>query len=346
LPDEYNFFILSNLTAEILVLPLGKNHELSGPSLWGAGFSYPSKDITFHLRSLYSYATDDEVAGQVNSQIPEAKEYYDFYIRSMLYKFLRPSPFIRKLLDVYGVDYVTFPRLYLDKQMKAEEKAQVLQDLRSQGYTEFKFPESYRTFVKFPKVRQFRVFTNPQSYGRAYVAKWVKVIRPEDNLANEGILSLGKLWPRSKVLAKNFEKHMSSLPKDIWRSIIIESSDMKDQKKLPQVFGGDNRVDIKKLIASKAVFDVDCQDEQCWFVYNTTVLNGWKAYSGSEKLPVNKANLGFIGLKLKKGKQLVWLEYAPLSLVLGLLITLTGWFFVFLVFIKSKVDAPSPSINF
>ena len=95
--------------------------------------------------------------------------------------------------------------------MKAEEKAQVLQDLRSQGYTEFKFPESYRAFLKFPKIRQMRVFTNPQSYGRAYVARWVKVIRPEDNLANEGILSLGKFWPRSKVREKNFEKHNLSL---------------------------------------------------------------------------------------------------------------------------------------
>ena len=130
---------------------------------------------------------------------------------------------------------------------------------------------------------------------------------------------------------------MSSVPGDIWRSIIVESSELKDQQEVPQVFEGDNRVDIKKLIAAKAVFDVDCQDEQCWFVYNTTVLNGWKAYSGSKELLVHKANLGFIGLKLEKGKQLVWLEYAPLSLVIGLLVTLTGWIFVFWFMSKAKV---------
>ena len=62
LPDEYRFFILSNLiSGEMLVLPLGKNHELYGPSLWGAGFSYPSKDITFHLRPLYSHAYDHDI---------------------------------------------------------------------------------------------------------------------------------------------------------------------------------------------------------------------------------------------------------------------------------------------
>jgi hypothetical protein len=238
------------------------------------------------------------------------------------------------LLNIYGVDFVSFFQYYLDQKMNPDQNPQVLQDLHSQGFEEFKFPESYRASLKFPKMRQMRVFTNPQSYGRAYVAKWVKVIRPEDNLANEGILSLGKLWPRSKVLAKNFEKHMSSLPKDIWRSIIIESSSLKDKQESPQIFEGDNRVDIKKIIASKAVFDVDCQDEECWFVYNTTVLNGWKAYSGSKKLPVNKANLGFIGLKLKKGKQLVWLEYAPSSRIIGLLVTLSGWFLLFCFFLK------------
>ena len=116
---------------------------------------------------------------------------------------------------------------------------------------------------------------------------------------------------------------------------------MKDQQEVPRIFEGDNRVDIKKLIAAKAVFDVDCQDEQCWFVYNTTVLNGWKAYSGSEELLVHKANLGFIGLKLEKGKQLVWLEYAPFSLVIGLLVTLTGWIFVFWFMIKTKLNFES-----
>jgi uncharacterized membrane protein YfhO len=122
---------------------------------------------------------------------------------------------------------------------------------------------------------------------------------------------------------------MSSLPKNIWRSIIVESSTQEDYEKPPQVFEGDNSLDIKKIIASKSVFDVACQDEYCWFVYNTTFLNGWNAYSGSKKLAIHKANLGFIGLKLKKGQHFVWLEYAPLSLIVGFLLVLSGWFFVF-----------------
>ncbi|MBT6600955.1 MAG: YfhO family protein [Nitrospina sp.] len=338
LPDEYSFFVLSNLIqGEILVLPLGKNHELYGPSLWGAGESYPSKDINFYLRSLYLHAYDnEELLAQINSEIhPNMRGHFNLmFLQGKLLNFFRPNPFIRKLLDVSGADHVTLPRIYLGAQMEAEEKAKVLEDLRSQGFIEFKFPQSYHASSKFPKIRQMRVFTNPQSYGRAYVAKWVKMIRTEDNLANQGILSFGKFWPRSKVLTKNFEKHMSSIPKDIWRSIIIESSSLKDKQESPQVFEGDNRVDIKKIIASKAVFEVDCQDEHCWFVYNTTILNGWKAYSGSEELPVNKANLGFIGLKLEKGKQLVWLEYAPPSLVIGFLVTLSGWFLLFCFFLK------------
>ena len=320
---------------------MGKNHEIAGTAFYGASVGYPSKNIYFHIRSIYNKAHSypgGSVSHLSENVIPGAFEYYDFYIKNMGMNFIRPDPLVRKLLNIYGVDFVSFTRSYLSEKMGPFMNPQVFEDLHSQGFVEFEFPPSYRASIKFGKQYQSRVFTNPQSYGRAYIARWVKVIHPKDNLANEGILSLGRSWPRSsKVLTKNFDKHMSSVPGDIWRSIIVESSELKDQQEVPRVFEGDNRVDIKKLIAAKAVFDVDCQDEQCWFVYNTTVLNGWKAYSGSKELLVHKANLGFIGLKLEKGKQLVWLEYAPFSLVIGLLVTLTGWIFVFWFMSKAKV---------
>ena len=336
LPDEYLFFMHSN--QETSVIPIGKNHEIGGND-YGGNVGYPSKNIYFHIRSIYNKAHSYPggfVAGFVDSG-GFGLEYFDFWAKNINMNFIRPDPLIRKLLNIYGVDFVSFTRSYLSEKMAPFENPQVFEDLHSQGFVEFKFPPSYRASIKFGKQYQSRVFTNPQSYGRAYIARWVKVIHPKDNLANEGILSLGRSWPRSsKVLTKNFDKHMSSVPGDIWRSIIVESSELKDQQEVPRIFEGDNRVDIKKLIASKAVFDVDCQDEQCWFVYNTTVLNGWKAYSDSKELSVHKANLGFIGLKLEKGKQLVWLEYAPFSLVIGLLVTLTGWIFVFWLMSKTK----------
>ena len=340
LPDEYLFFMHSNVEINP-VIPMGKNHEIAGTAFYGASVGYPSKNIYFHIRSIYNKA-HSYPGGSVSGFVDNGQagvEYFDISIKNMNMNFIRPDPLIRKLLNIYGVDFVSFTRSYLSDKMAPYQNPHVFEDLHSQGFVEFEFPPSYRASIKFGKQYQARVFTNPQSYGRAYIARWVKVIHPEDNLANEGILSLGRSWPRSsKILTKNFDKHMSSVPGDIWRSIIVESSELKDQQEVPRVFEGDNRVDIKKLIASKAVFDVDCQDEQCWFVYNTTVLNGWKAYSDSKELSVHKANLGFIGLKLKKGKQLVWLEYAPPSLVIGLLVTLTGWIFVFWFMSKTKIN--------
>ena len=342
LRDDYLFHINSSPQTGGLVLPIGKTHEFTGPSFYSAGPTYPSKNITFHIRAIFKKAHDN-VMFSTGSVIPEVREQMDFYILGMNMKFVRPDPFIRKLLNIYGVDFLSFPQYYLDQKMKQYENPSVLEDLGSQGFVEFKFPESYRASNKFPQQFQMRVFTNPKSYGRAYIARWVKVIRPEESLANENLQSLGKLWPRSKKLTENFEKHMSSVPKDIWRSIIIESSELKDRQEVPRVFEGGNRVDIKKIIASKAVFDVDCQDELCWLVYNSAALNGWKAYSGSERLQIHKANLGFIGLKLGKGKQLVWLEYAPSSLVIGLLVMLTGWIFVFWFMNKARAVAWKPS---
>jgi hypothetical protein len=336
LSDKYHFFINISKALNGLLNPIGKNHQFNGPQFYVTGGSYPSKNITFHLRAIFKNA-HSVIRYNMPSVIPEAVEMSDFHIKNLNAKFIRPDSEIRKLLNIYGVDFVSFSQHYLSQKMNPDENSQVLEDLRSQGFIEFEFPKSYRSHVKFGKQAKWNVFTNPQSYGRAYVARWVKFVRPEDNLANEGILSLGITWPGSKKLTKNFETHMSSVPENIWRSIIIEPFDLKDMQEVPQVFEGDSRVDIKKIIASKAVFDVDCQDENCWFVYNTTVLNGWKAYSGSEQLSINKANLGFVGLKLKKGKQLVWLEYAPPSLAIGLLVTLLGWFFIFWSVLKPKL---------
>ena len=43
----------------------------------------------------------------------------------------------------------------------------------------------------------------------------------------------------------------------------------------------------------------------------------------------DKANLGFIGVKLDRGQHFVWMEYQPWLPTIGLLIVLSGWIFTF-----------------
>ena len=127
---------------------------------------------------------------------------------------------------------------------------------------------------------------------------------------------------------KNFETNVSKIPDNIWRSILIESNNQKNFSDTPFVYSNENSVNIKKIIGSKAVFDVDCKDQNCWFVYNIAALRGWNAYSGSQKISIHKANLGFIGIQLNQGKHFLWLEYRPFIRDVSLIITLIGWIFI------------------
>ena len=119
---------------------------------------------------------------------------------------------------------------------------------------------------------------------------------------------------------------------------MIESSDPDDYSDKPYVYSADSNVNILKILGSKAVFDVDCKEDNCWFIYNSAALKGWKAFSGSQPLPIHKANLGFIGLKLNPGKHFVWLEYRPFSSTLGFMVTFGGWMGVFLFLIVGLLE--------
>jgi len=260
------------------------------------------------------------------------------------------NPDGKKILNILGIDFLVFLKYYLAQlppksvyfpNPKTTFSGKV-RGLLSMGLIPFDLPKSYKIAPKFPDRYGILVFKNPESYGKAFMAKWVKTIKPSDNYFNKNIFELGMVWPGSRELLEHFNQHLSEIP-DTQGAALIESMDTEDFKINPQEYQSNSSVDIVKIIASKAVFDVDCKEDHCWLVYNSAALNGWKAYSGSERLQIHKANLGFIGLKLEKGKRLVWLEYAPLSLVIGLLVTLTGWIFVFWFMSKARASAWKPS---
>ena len=82
------------------------------------------------------------------------------------------------------------------------------------------------------------------------------------------------------------------------------------------------------------MFEVDAKEDNTWFVYNSAALKGWRAFSGSREVPIKRANPGFMGIKLNKGKHLVWMEYRPVSLFIGLTVTLAGWIMVALYLLR------------
>jgi hypothetical protein len=316
-PDKYNLFGKYNHSISPFIRPVGKNSDFSMGAFIGTGPAYPSIDVNFILQKLYVLDNNSTAATGVG-----------WYAKPLtLDRTMALETQSKKMMNIIGVDYLIFSEYHLNTYASPQL---ILDNFKSMGFVYKKRPESFSFSPRYPEGHHFHVFQNPQSYGKAYIAKVVQVIKPEDNMMNLSIFDLPKRWPNSRALMENFDQLMSKVSENIWRSVLIESSDQADFTDFPETYNMKNDVEIVKIIGSKAVFDVDCQEETCWFVYNAATLNGWKAYSGSEQIPIYNANLGLIGLKLSRGKHLVWMEYQSYPTIAGFIITIFGWTYAFL----------------
>ena len=328
-PDEYQLFLFLGLLGDGNFMPIGKKSELTAGMWFGIGPGYPSIDVDFHLESLFY--KPEELKDIENPAVNS----FDWHLYGVEFDQLLENPNGKKILNILGIDFLVFHKSYLKNvppssfyfpNPKMPTPSEKMEGLLSMGLVPFDLPESYKIAPKFPDHYGIHVLKNPESYGKAYIAKWVKTIKPEDNDFNKSIFELGMTWPKSDELLEHFYQHLSEIP-DAQGAALIESMDADDSKINPQEYPSNSYVEIIKIIASKAVFDVNCKEDHCWLIYNTAALDGWKAYSGSEKLEIHKANLGFIGIKLDRGQHFVWMEYQPWLPTIGLLIALAGWIF-------------------
>ena len=320
LPEEPKLFTLYTQGSVVpLVYPLGKHSALDAGYFYSTGPCYPSADINFHLRAL-----------KPNSLNNFLRHGYNYGNQPLELQNLsgHKNKFMKKVIDIIGLDYFVFQKLYLQDLEQSED---VEQNILSMGFRPYDISEAFKFEPRHRNFWGLRAFQNPASYGKAYIAKWVKTIKPEKYLVRKSIVDLPKFWPRSPVLIENFKNLISLIPHDIWRAALIETEDLNELNTLPQKIDTINKVDIVKIIGSKASFNVDCEEPSCWFIYNTAALRGWRAYSGLKSLPIKKANLGFIGLKLNHGKHFLWMEYQSLAPIIGLVLTTFGWIFVFLM---------------
>ena len=324
LPDRYQLLIQYLGGSVASTLPVGKNSEISAGLFYGLGPAYPSIDVNSHLRGLYH----DSLGHFKRSSG------YDYNIQPMELKNIKLKSNVKKLMNIYGVDFIYFHDYYLTSLPSPQN---TLNFLQAKGFKAYQLPDSFTFAPRFGNAYDFHIFENPQSYGKAYIARWVQAIDPSENLARKSISELSRTWPRSKLLINNFEKLMSLIPENYWRAAIIEAKQEDNHRPPSWVSQSEkNSVTIKKILATKAVFDVDCQEQTCWFVYNSAALDGWKAYTGKKPLDIYKANLGFIGVKLEHGKHLLWMEYRPLPPIIGLILTCSGWILVIYFYITSS----------
>jgi hypothetical protein len=319
LPDSYQLLAMYGGGSQTSLLPLGKNSELSGGLFYSAGSLYPGVSTNFHLRAL----RPDSL------KVLKGSGGYDYMAQPLGPDMVLKTKNFKKLFNIYGINYLIFHNYVIDA---SPDKSKIQDGLIEMGFEPWKTPKAYHFEPRYPNVYSLNVFRNPQSYGKAYIANWIRTIKPSENLARRSVWELPKAWPQSQELVDNFDHWIAKIPDNIQGAAIIEVADPKWFTKEPMQTGPQkSSVDIIKIIGSMAVFDVDCLDETCWFVYNTTALKDWKAYSGSEKLPIHEANLGFLSVPLEKGMQLLWFEYRADSGIIGIIITCGGWILVFFI---------------
>ena len=331
LPDEYSlYFYGENQSGGYYpyIRPIGKNADINSyPTNTVASYShhFPSISIYFHLAYIYNKPTADISMEKWKQRGTD----YPLPTRTILSKIPFENSFTRKLMNIVGLDYVIYRKVGYPN---LEDKLEVA------GFTPTDLAESVGV----------KIFKNPDSYGRAYIANWIRIIKPEEDFKNRyGSFNAKSEWPWDFSLQKNFLDLMESIPSDYSRATLIESSDPNEYSPKPYIRSNESKVNIIKILATKAMFEVDAKEDDTWFIYNSAALKGWRAFNGSKEIPIRKANLGFIGIKLNKGKHRIWMEYRPVSLFVGFFITVGGWVIVtFFLFRYSVFNKGTEKANY
>ena len=301
---------------------MGKNADINSyPTSTLASYSrhFPSINVYFHLLYIYNKPTSD-ITWENWKYKPTTIEDYPFPTRTLLDKIPFDKMLNRKLMNIIGLDYFLY---------RKEGYPHLEDKLKVAGFIPTNLAESVRV----------KILKNPDSYGRAYIADWVKTIKPEEDFKNRyGPLNIKTEWPWDFSLQKNFLNLISSIPTDSYRrATLIESPDPNEYSPEPTIHSKESQVNIVKILATKAMFEVEAKEDNTWFVYNSAALKGWRAFSGSSEVPIRKANLGFMGIKLNKGKHMIWMEYRPVSLFIGFFVTTGGWIMVTFFLLRYSV---------
>jgi hypothetical protein len=325
LPNKYSLYFYGENQSGAwypYIRPSGKNADINSyPTSTLASYSrhFPSINVYFHLLYIYNKPTSD-ITWENWKYKPTHIEDYPFPTRTLLDKIPFDKMLNRKLMNIIGLDYFLY---------RKEGYPHLEDKLKVAGFIPTNLAESVRV----------KILKNPDSYGRAYIADWVKTIKPEEDFKNRyGPLNIKTEWPWDFSLQKNFLNLISSIPTDSYRrATLIESPDPNEYSPEPTIHSKESQVNIVKILATKAMFEVEAKEDNTWFVYNSAALKGWRAFSGSSEVPIRKANLGFMGIKLNKGKHMIWMEYRPVSLFIGFFVTIGGWIMVTFFLLRYSV---------
>ena len=162
----------------------------------------------------------------------------------------------------------------------------------------------------------FTLLKNNASYGLAYFAKSIKYINSDlKNLFLEQYRPPFYYLEREKYVAyiDTVNKMRSLLEQiSVKNSILIERSAPLMNSQENQILDNlQGEIIDSNMVANKAVFNVQCEINPCYFIFNMADNIGWHAYIDNQETTTHEANFAFLSVEIPKGQHLVWFEYQP-----------------------------------
>lgn len=202
--------------------------------------------------------------------------------------FIRGSPTFdgaRRLLDIAGVRYVV-------SSVPIKE-----------GYAKRLDSEEIRQKAKTETIGLYEL----DRYKRLHIAGKAEFSSNENEIIKR--LADAKFNPDETVLI--YEKETKGAGEGVLKDRNKGGEDIKWHARFTRY--GANRIEIEAQT-----------DRDAWLYLSDTYYPGWKAYVDGRETKIYRANLAFRAIKIPKGGHTVVFRYAPVSLYIGLILTVIG----------------------
>jgi hypothetical protein len=211
------------------------------------------------------------------------------------------DPFLRKLLNISGIDAFTVSIAELNKRIKKKETTGVPDATLLPNNARAQFGGN-----------DFQTYMNNQSYGMTYLANQITYINPDElrHAKNEIKRYFARpehhnVYAFTQATTVYYNK-LRELKAN--HDLILERTKPLAVEPAPN---GTTRV--HGIVGERAFFSADCPQAKCLFVYNLSHAPGWFAMVNGRFRKIFTANFAFMATEIPRGQSTIWFIYQPLS---------------------------------
>jgi hypothetical protein len=228
------------------------------------------------------------------------------------------DPFLRKLLNITGIDAFTLSNAEVSKRKKTGEITGIPDATLLPNNAMANFGGN-----------DFSTYINNNSYGVTYLANQINYINPKE--LHHAKHAIQRYFARPVNHDPVEFKQATAFYYDRLRTlngkhdVILEAKQSSLNVK-PSPYG---LTHINGIVGERAFFSADCPESSCLFVYNLSHASGWHALVNGKFKKIMTVNFAFMATEIPQGHSIIWFFYQPFSSLFFYLlsmITLVGIF--------------------